>query len=69
MALSHKLAPASALAPLHYFAVPIAIAIGILVFDERLTWSFLLGTSVIVGSTYYILVRERKVGRTRRKWR
>ncbi len=67
MALSHKLAPASTLAPLHYCAVPMAIVIGILIFDERITVSFLAGTSIIIGSTYYILVRERKVGRARRK--
>ena len=67
MAWSHKLAPASTLAPLHYFAVPMAIFVGILIFDERITGSFLLGTSVLIGSTYYILVRDRKVRRKSRK--
>ena len=61
MALSHKLAPASTLAPLHYTAVPMAIVIGIVVFDETISMSFLLGTAVIVSSTYYIFVRERRV--------
>ena len=60
MALSHKLAPASTLAPLHYFAVPLSIAAGVVVFGEEITIAFLTGTSIIVGSTYYILVRERK---------
>lgn len=61
MALSHKLAPASTLAPLHYSAVPLAIGVGIVVFDETISWSFLVGTAVIISSTYYIFVRERKV--------
>ena len=59
LAFSHKLAPASTLAPLHYFSVPLSIVIGIALFGEAITLTFVLGTSVIVGSTYYILVRER----------
>ena len=59
LAFSHKLAPASTLAPLHYFSVPLSIVIGIALFDEAITLTFVIGTSVIVGSTYYILVRER----------
>ena len=61
MALSHKLAPASTLAPLHYSAVPLAVGIGIVAFDETISWSFLMGTAVIISSTYYIFVRERTV--------
>lgn len=66
MALSHKLAPASVLAPLHYLAVPISIGIGILVFSEAITMTFLAGTAIIVGSSYYILQREQSARRTRR---
>ena len=63
LAFSHKLAPASTLAPLHYFSVPLSIGFGIALFDEAITLTFIAGTSVIVGSTYYILVRERSRSR------
>ena len=67
MALSHKLAPATVLAPLHYLAVPISIGIGILLFNESITLEFVLGTGIIVGSSYYILRRERFPGRRSRR--
>ena len=63
LAFSHKLAPASTLAPLHYFSVPLSIGIGIALFDEAITLTFVAGTSVIVGSTYYIFIRERSRSR------
>lgn len=63
LAYSHKLAPASTLAPLHYFSVPLSVAIGIVLFNEAITLTFVAGTSVIIGSTYYILVRERSRSR------
>ena len=66
MALSHKLAPATVLAPLHYLAVPMSIGIGILLFNESITLEFFLGTSIIVGSSYYILLRERSPRRRSR---
>ena len=60
LSLSHKLAPASKLAPFHFFAVPLSAASGILFFDEQITLTYVVGTSIIVGSAYYILVREGK---------
>ena len=65
LALSHKHAPASTLAPIHYFSVPISIAVGILLFGESLTVSFIAGTSIIVLATYYIFIREQKIGHRR----
>ena len=62
LALSHKLAPASTLAPLHYAMVPMSIVIGILVFDEVITLSFLFGSGTIIGANYYIYLRERRAG-------
>ena len=59
MATAHALAPASTLAPMRYFAVPISIAIGIVLFQEEITWNFLLGTLVIILSTHYIVIRQR----------
>ena len=65
LALSHKLAPASTLAPLHYTMVPMSIVIGVLVFDEVITLSFLLGSGTIIGANYYIYLRERRAGARR----
>ena len=59
MAKSHQIASATVLAPVHYTAVPISIFIGILFFNEVITLPFLAGTSVIIGSTWYIFHREK----------
>lgn len=58
MAKSHQLASATALAPVHYSAVPLSVFIGILFFDEVITVTFVAGTSIIIGSTWYIFQRE-----------
>ena len=60
MALSHTYASASSLAPVHYTTIPIGILIGLLVFDEKIDLNFLIGTFFIVGSTLFILYREKK---------
>ena len=60
MALSHTYASASSLAPIHYTTIPIGIIIGLLLFDEKIDLNFLIGTLFIVGSTLFILYRERK---------
>ena len=60
MALSHTYASASSLAPVHYTTIPIGIIIGLLVFNETIDLNFLIGTLLIVGSTLFILYRERK---------
>ncbi len=62
IAASHKLAPASTLAPLHYATIPMAIASGVILFGEPITASFLAGTTILVASTYYIFIRERRLG-------
>ena len=58
MAKSHQLASATALAPVHYSAVPTSILIGIFFFNETITLTFITGTTVIIGSTWYIFQRE-----------
>ena len=58
MAKSHQLASATALAPVHYSAVPLSVFIGILFFDEVITLTFITGTAIIIGSTWYIFQRE-----------
>ena len=60
MALSHTYASASSLAPVHYTTIPIGVIVGLLVFDENIDMNFLIGTLFIVGSTLFILYRERK---------
>ncbi len=57
-AQSHRYAQASMLAPLHFLAISLAIAAGILFFDEVITLKFLIGTGIIIASAYYIFLRE-----------
>lgn len=59
MTASLRLAPASTLAPLHYFEMVAAVALGYAVFGDfpnALTWG---GIVLIVGSGLYIILRER----------
>ena len=60
MALSHTYASASSLAPVHYTTIPIGVIIGLVIFNETIDLNFLIGTFFIVGSTLFILYRERK---------
>ena len=60
MALSHTYASASSLAPVHYTTIPIGVFIGTLIFNETIDSYFLIGTFLIIGSTFFILYRERK---------
>ena len=59
LAESHRYADASALAPFHYLAIPMGIAFGVVLFNETITFKFILGTLIIVASNYYILIREK----------
>ena len=61
LAYSHKLVPASILAPLHYLAIPMGITAGILLFGEMLTAEIIVGSAVIIGSSIFILRRERQL--------
>ena len=58
LAQSHMYAQASILAPLHFLSIPLGIGVGIVFFNEIITLKFLLGTAIIVASTYYMLMRE-----------
>lgn len=58
-------APSATLAPLHYFEIVVAVALGYLVFSDfpnALTWA---GIALITGSGLYILWRERRSARQR----
>ena len=59
MASSHKYASASGLAPIHYANIPIGVFIGILVFNESIGVNFIAGSVLIVGSTLFIIYREK----------
>ena len=61
IAFSHRVAPASALAPLRYLSIPVGILAGILFFGEVLTPQILIGSAVIVGSSIFILRREKLI--------
>ena len=61
LAFSHKLVPASILAPLHYLAIPMGITAGILLFGEVLTAEIVIGSGVIIASSIFILRRERQL--------
>ena len=58
LAQSHVYAEASVLAPLHYLSIPFGVCVGILLFGEIITLKFLIGTAIIIASTYYIFLRE-----------
>lgn len=65
MTISLKFAPASTLAPLHYFEICMAVFLGYVVFGDfpnALTWG---GIVLIVGSGLYIIARERKLAAQR----
>jgi len=61
LAFSHKLVPASILAPLHYLAIPMGIGAGILLFGEVLTAEIVIGSAIIIASSIFILRRERQL--------
>lgn len=58
---SHRYAETSALAPLHYIAIPIGILVGAVFFGEVITAKFIFGSLIILGANYYIFLRERAV--------
>jgi len=59
LAFSRSLAPAIVLAPLQYLAIPISFSIAIYFFNESLGWNFMLGTIIVISSTFYISIRSR----------
>ena len=61
LAFSHKLLPASIMAPLHYLSIPMGITAGILLFGEVLTPEIVIGSAVVIASSIFILRRERQL--------
>jgi drug/metabolite transporter (DMT)-like permease len=64
LAFSHKLVPASILAPLHYLSIPMGIGAGIMLFGEALTLEIIVGSAIIIASSIFILRRERQLRET-----
>ncbi len=59
---AYRISEASLIAPLEYSAMPIAVTLGILVFDEwprSTTW---LGMVLIIGAGLFVFWRENLVG-------
>ena len=63
MTVSLRLAPASTLAPLHYFEMVPSIVLGFLIFGDFPNWITGAGMVVIVGAGLYIVQRERQLAR------
>jgi len=59
MAAAYVHAAASTLASVRYLSVPLSMVVGIVLFDEVLTASFLLGTIIVVLANHYIVLREK----------
>jgi drug/metabolite transporter (DMT)-like permease len=56
-----KLAPASVLAPFQYLEIVNAVLVGLIVFGDFPTPSKWCGIAIIVGSGFYVFMRERRV--------
>jgi drug/metabolite transporter (DMT)-like permease len=66
MTYALKFAPSATIAPLHYFEIVIAVALGYAIFSDfpnTMTWA---GIAVIVASGLYLIHRERINARLRR---
>lgn len=53
-----RYAEASVLAPMDYSQVPMAAALGAILFGEEAGWSLAIGTALMVGAVWYIARRE-----------
>ncbi|MEM6383920.1 MAG: DMT family transporter [Pseudomonadota bacterium] len=62
---SHRLAPASVLAPFDYVAMVFAVIIGFWVFDEVPTVWVLAGSVLVVGAGLFVIYREHRIGISR----
>ena len=60
---AYKLSDVSVLSPIDYSSILWAITFGIIFFSDYPNFYVILGSLVIVISTYYIIYRERKFGR------
>jgi drug/metabolite transporter (DMT)-like permease len=59
MTIALKFAPASTLAPIHYFEIVMAVILGYLIFGDFPNALTFLGIAIIVASGLYVIHRER----------
>lgn len=59
MTIALKFAPASTLAPMHYFEIVMAVILGYLIFGDFPNALTFLGIAIIVASGLYVIHRER----------
>lgn len=59
MTIALKFAPASTLAPIHYFEIVTAVILGYLIFGDFPNVLTFLGIAIIVASGLYVIYRER----------
>lgn len=57
---AYRIGRAASMASCEYAALPMAIGLGWLVFDERPGGAMLLGTALIAGAGLYVFARERR---------
>jgi drug/metabolite transporter (DMT)-like permease len=60
---SLKLAPASVVVPYQYSMIVWAIILGFIVFGDVPSISTIVGAAIIIGTGFYIFLREQKLGR------
>lgn len=63
MSYALRFAPSATLAPLHYFEIVTAVALGVAVFDDLPTPLSFAGIAIITVSGLYVFYRERQVER------
>ena len=56
----YKELPAAQAAPLSYIQVPIATVIGLLLFDEKITMTFILGSLMILLSIFIVITKRQE---------
>jgi drug/metabolite transporter (DMT)-like permease len=59
LSTSHRFAPASTLATLRYLSIPLGMIAGMVFFDEVVTGQFILGSSIVIAASIFIIYRER----------
>ncbi|RBO51535.1 EamA/RhaT family transporter [Rhodovulum sp. BSW8] len=60
-----RLAPTAVIAPLQYLEIVAAAALGYLIFDDLPDIEALAGIALIIGSGFYVFLRERRLSLTR----
>jgi len=65
MTWSLRYAPAATLAPMQYLEIPVATAIGLVIFDDLPNTMASVGIAITIGAGIYVVMRERSLSRIR----